>query len=174
MSWKRCSRCGSLTVIRDGYDICDKCIKNTVEPPNDSLKQMCLKSDYWYGTKAYDIYLNCCKNLGWDYQKAGSFGQRQLLYAMFCDTKRENDVWFICYSNYSPIKKGDAGHENIILGGGKEIIEKVRPDVGRSNEANRVTFIRKKDGYYFLGVYQLVENGITRRYRRISETYPVK
>lgn len=53
------------------------------------------------------------------------------------------------------------------------ILEAVDEKTGRSNNANRITFVKTKNGYEFLGVYKLVENGTTRVYKRISDIYPM-
>lgn len=50
----------------------------------------------------------------------------------------------------------------------------VDDNIGKSNNANRITFVKTKNGYEFLGVYKIIKNGTTRIYQRISNVYPVE
>lgn len=63
---------------------------------------------------------------------------------------------------------------NLIQNNGDTIIEVVDDNLGKSNNANRITFVKTNSGYEFFGVYKIVENGTTRRYQRISDNYPIK
>jgi len=128
-----------------------------------------------YGTNSRKIYEKFCDTLGWDKSKAGCFGPQTPLYAEKCDTKRENDVWFICYPNYdrNNINVSVAGKTNIIENNGNSITEIVDPKFGKSNNAKRITFVKTDDGYEFLGVFKLVKNGTTRVYEKDSDVYPI-
>lgn len=130
-----------------------------------------------YGTNSRKIYEKFCETLNWDKSKANQFGFRTPLYAENADTYRENDVWFICYPNFDANKLDcvvDDKHViNLIKDNGEKIVEIVEDRFGKSNNANRITFIKTINGYEFLGVYEIVENGTTRIYKRISKTYPI-
>lgn len=130
-----------------------------------------------YGTNSRTIYENFCDSLGWDKNKADQFGWQTPLYATNADTNRINDVWFIFYANYDPEKLdsvvGNFHVVNLIQNNGDKIIEVVDDSIGRSNNANRITFIKTHSGYEFFGVYELVQNGTKRIYKRISDSYPL-
>lgn len=84
----------------------------------------------------------------------------------------------ICYPNYDPTKLdcvvNDKHVVNIIENNGETITEIVDEHFGMSNNANRITFVKTKNGYEFLGVYAIVKNGTIRHYKRISNIYPMK
>ena len=130
------------------------------------------------GTNSREIYEKYCDIYGWDKTKSGEFGCRRPLYAENCDADRKNDVWFIFYPNYNRNKLdcivGDHHVVNLIENNEKDITEIVDPKYGPTKNDIRITFIRKKSGYYFLGVYKVVKNGTTRHYKKISDTYPFK
>lgn len=130
-----------------------------------------------YGTNSRKIYENFCDSLGWNKALSNQFGWQTPLYAPNCDANKENDVWFICYPNYD-IDKLDCVVDdfhvvNLIRNEDDEIIEVVDEHIGKSNNANRITFVKTKYGYKFLGVYKIVKNGTTRIYKRISNKYPI-
>ena len=99
------------------------------------------------------------------------------MYAANADTNRTSDVWFIFYPNYDPQKLDTVVNNyhvvNLIQNSGKEIIEIVDDSIGRSNNANRITFVKTENGYEFFGVYKIIQNGTTRVYQRISDIYPM-
>ncbi len=100
------------------------------------------------------------------------------MYAANADTNRTSGVWFIFYPNYDPQKLDavvdDYHVVNLIQNNGEKIIEIVDDSIGRSNSANRITFVKTKNGYEFLGVYKIIQNGTTRIYKKISDIYPMK
>ena len=137
-----------------------------------------IKRGNLYGTNSRTIYENFCNTLGWDETKVGEFGFRRPLYATNCDTDRTSDVWFIYYPNYDKNKLDSVVEDvhvvNLIQNNGNNIIEVVDERIGSSNNANRITFVKTKTGYMFFGVYELIQNGTTRIYKRISDCYPIK
>ena len=163
--------CANCAENRKGEDFS---VPNIAKITNDFS---CARRGCVYGTKAKEIYAKFCDTLGWDRSKERQFGMFKPLYAEDCDTNRENDVWFICYPNYS--KNGllnvvpDEHAINIIEDNGDKITEIVAQRIGMSHVANRITFVKTKDGYAFLGVYEIVQNGTTRIYKRISNKYPM-
>lgn len=100
------------------------------------------------------------------------------LYATNADTDRTNDVWFIFYPNYDAQKLDavvdDYHVVNLIQNNGDTIIEVVYDIIGKSNNANRITFVKTNNGYEFFGVYKIVKNGATRLYQCICDNYPIK
>lgn len=138
----------------------------------------CIVCGRVYGTNSRMIYEKFCETLAWDKNKAGQFGRQRPLYAANCDTKRENDVWFIFYPNYDKNRLDcvvdDFHVVNLIQNNANEIIEIVDAKFGNSNNAKRITFVKTKFGYEFLGVYELVKNGTTRIYKKTSDNYPIK
>lgn len=177
MKYKLCPSC-ELNYIPENEEICPLCRKKA---ENDDLVQTNLKKSalvdfshltcgHVYGTNSRIIYQKFCKTLGWDKSQISNFGFRRPLYAKNADTKRENDIWFICYPCYNI---NDNHIANLILNDGDDIIEIVSDNLGLSNNANRITFVKTKTGYAFLGVYKLIKNGTKRIYKRISNIYPL-
>lgn len=138
----------------------------------------CLVAGRVYGTNSRTIYEKFCISLNWDRDKSNQFGWQTPLYAINCDTYKENDVWFIYYPNYDKNRIDNVvedGHVvNLIYNNGDRIMERVEKQIGSSHLANRITFVKTKAGYEFLGVYKIIQNGTTRIYERISKVYPVK
>ena len=179
---KYCPECGRNRIAIE-ETMCANCIeKKKVEEMRSPVGAIKTNTPYLvrgrvYGTKAKEIYAELCYVRGWDRSKEGQFGMFKPLYSENCDTNRENDVWFICYPNYS--KDGlmnvvpDVHAINIIEDNGDKITEIVAQRIGMSHIANRITFVKTKDGYAFLGVYKIVQNGTTRIYKRISDQYPM-
>lgn len=99
------------------------------------------------------------------------------LYAKNADTTREKDVWFIFYPNYDKNQLDTVVNDfhvvNLIQDEGETIIEIVADEVGASNNADRITFVRTNIGYEFFGVYRIVKNGTVRIYKRIYKKYPI-
>lgn len=142
------------------------------------------------GTNTRKIYEEFAEKFGWDKQQSNQFGKQGLpLYARNATPEGYN-VWFIGHNNWTVTKGGD--WDNEILRGG-ELINEYWEKLDKSFsdfvdlKKCRVVFAKKKDGYYyFLGIYELAEkpditkrvehNGKdlwVRRYRRISENYPI-
>lgn len=142
------------------------------------------------GTNTQKIYEEFAEKFGWDKFQANQFGKQGLpLYARSATPEGYN-VWFIGHSNWTVSKGGNWTNE--ILRGG-ELINEYWDNIDRSFadfvdlNKHRVIFAKKKDGYYyFLGIYETAEkpdlnkkeihNGKSvwvRRYRRISENYPL-
>ena len=180
MSYKKCPKC-DLNYITDDKELCATCrpqIKiaphaKTVETDFSHIMRGCV-----YGGNSRKIYEKFCDTLGWDKNKTNQFGWQTPLYAANADTNRTNDIWFIFYPNYDA-KKLDAVVDdyhvvNLIRDNGDTIIEVVDDNIGKSNNANRITFVKTNSGYEFFGVYKIVENGTTRRYQRISNNYPIE
>ncbi len=179
MKYIKCPKC-ELNYIKEDEEICAACMpqikiksySNKVE--NDFSKIVCGKN---YGGNSRNIYTKFCKTLGWDISKQNQFGWQTPLYATNADTDRTRDVWFIFYANYD-INKLDNVVENVhvvnfIKEDGEQIIEIVDEEIGVSNQADRITFIKTNIGYVFFGVYRLIQNGTTRIYNRISRNYPI-
>ena len=151
------------------YKKCPKCELNyiTVETDFSHIMRGCV-----YGGNSRKIYEKFCETLGWDKSKANQFGWQTPLYAANADTDRTNDVWFIFYPNYDA-QKLDAVVD-LIQNNGDNIVEVVDDNIGKSNNANRITFVKTNSGYEFFGIYKIVKNGTTRLYQRISDNYPIE
>lgn len=195
MNYKKCPEC-DLNYIPDNEELCETCkllqgaITNSgriiVDPiPHGPKPPKVLMIDFShilsgrvYGTNTRKIYEKFCDTLGWDKSKANQFGWQTPLYATNADTDRTRDVWFICYPNYAPEMLDciveDRHVVNLIQNNGDTIIEVVVEEIGKSNNADRITFVKTKYGYEFFGVYKLVKNSTTRVYQRISKDYPIK
>ena len=180
MGYKKCPRC-NLNYIPETETLCEECKKTSVidgikRNKREGAEYSCITYGKVYGTNTRTIYEGFCRSLGWDWTKRYCFGFQTPLYAENCDTTRENDVWFICYPNYDPEKLDcvvkDRHVVNLIQNNGDEIIEIVEEKIGPSHNARRITFVKTLSGYKFSGVYELVKNGTTRRYKRISKFYP--
>ncbi len=131
-------------------------------------------SGHIYGNNSHRTYKEFCKSLGWDISKADQFGWKKPLYASYADTNRTSNVWFIFNKNYDKNKLNlvvkNCNVINYIVDNGAFIIE-INNICDKTNDANRITFIKTSDGYEFLGVYKMVENGSIRIYKRISDCY---
>ena len=131
-----------------------------------------------YGTNSGTIYKKCCSadTLNWDIGKSRYFGRQGApLHAEKCD-KRGNSVWFLSYCIWE--KRGiksshNFEHTNEVVGNGEEIIEKAS-EHGFATDKVRITFVKTRYGYEFLGVYELVTNGLTRLFKRLNSVYPNK
>lgn len=180
MSYKKCPKCG-LNYITEDEEVCSVCkpkktgisVTKNITPDFSHILRGCV-----YGNNSRKIYERFCETLGWDKNKAGFFGFRTPLYAENADTDRVNDVWFIFYPNYDAEKLDNIVNDyhvvNLIQNNGDRIVEVVDDNIGKSNNANRITFVKTKNGYEFLGVYKIIKNGTTRIYQRISNVYPVE
>lgn len=180
MNYRKCPKC-ELNYITDDEELCATCrpqIKitsnaKTVETDFSHIVCGCV-----YGGNSRKIYEKFCETLGWDRNKINQFGWQTRLYATNADTDRTSDVWFIFYPNYDAEKLDNVVDDfhvvNLIQDNGDKIIEVVDERLGKSNNANRITFVKTNNGYQFLGVYKIVKNGTTRMYQRISKQYPIK
>lgn len=136
-----------------------------------------LKSMNVYGTKAQDIYDECCKQLGFKSYYRGLFGMLQELYALNA-TKEGYSVWFLAHSNWTATSNGKWSNE---IHDGIKYIDEFWDDttIGRFKEDAeiRVTFAKKKNNkYVFLGIYKcLFIDDVKRvkRYEIISDKYPL-
>lgn len=129
-----------------------------------------------YGTRAIDIYDECCNSLGFHSFERGKFGRQQELFAMNA-TKEGYCVWFLAHSNWTATKNGK--WENEIFDSIKHIDEKWDdPMIKRFGEDAeiRVVFAKQKNGMYvFLGVYKCLfidDDKRVKRYEIISDKYP--
>ena len=135
----------------------------------------CIVRGSVYETNSRTVYESFCDTLKWDRDKISQFGRQGApLYAENCDTNRELAVWFISNPKYGDTDVMQNNHINLIKHNGDEIVEKVAAFIGSSRDTGRITFVKTKQGYEFLGVYKLVKNGTTRIYERVSNTYPIK
>lgn len=131
-----------------------------------------------YGTNAYEIYVQCCRNLGFFTYQKGKFGPQQILYAVPA-TPEGYAVWMLPHNNLT----GDATSWANIINDDK-IYEVWRiDDDGESSD--RVTFIKQANGeYVFMGIYTLEKKDVINRtidgipikvvktYKRFSDKYP--
>lgn len=140
-----------------------------------------------YGTKAKDIYVQCCILFGWDKSKSGEFGIMQPLYGHKVADNGTKDVWFICHSNwYGDIliidDEGVKHHRNYIHANsdGKVLsIDEYQQNAPFDNVSyplrDRITFAKNKQGeYVFVGVYRSKEptsRRCDRTFYRISDNY---
>lgn len=184
MDYKKCPNC-DLNYITEDEEICSVCYspmvtKKSNRPTitNDFTK---LVQGLGYGGNSRKIYEKLCDTLGWDKRKADQFGWQTRLYATNCDRERKRDVWFLFYANYD-LKNAtpqnidcieDAHVINFILNNGDTILESIDESYGKSNEADRIVFVKVNGIYEFLGVFTLTENTAGKRqYRRISKEFP--
>lgn len=138
----------------------------------------CLQAGNIYGTKAYDIYVQCCRNLGFFTDKKNNFLPRRILYASKA-TPEGYAVWMLPHNNLTGTATSWA---NII--NDDKIYEVWRMnDDGESS--NRLAFIKQANGeYVFMGIYTLEKKDVINRtidgipikvvktYKRFSDKYP--
>lgn len=132
-----------------------------------------LKMSCYYGTKAREIYDECCKTLGFDKSLSGKFAAQKRLFAEKA-TVENYSVWFLANSNLTGTVANSQKWENRVVE--NLIIEKWNTAIEWSNnEPLRVTFVKREGRYYFSGVYKVksmdYENKI-RVFERISQKYP--
>lgn len=141
-----------------------------------------------YGTKAKDIYLDCCNSFGWNKRLIGEFGMMKPLYARGAADRGTKAVWFICKSNWKndlliPVNvngKIVKKHRNYIYDNLQCIEEYQQDSKLYPNDyplQDRITFAKNKQGQYvFLGVYRTKEPNSDRSDRtfyRISNDYSI-
>lgn len=124
-------------------------------PPTNVNNKLVRNLHKGYGTRAQDIYDDCCKKFGWDYSKRYLFGMLQILYAKEATPERFSP-WFLPHNNLTDTKGGN--WFNKIQG---DIIEEMwleRDDRFYSDKTHRVTFVKNKSKeYIFLGVYKPIK-----------------
>lgn len=141
-----------------------------------------------YGTKAKDIYLNCCNSFGWDKSKANEFGMMKPLYARGAADRGTKAVWFICKNNWYndlliPVNSNGKiiyKHRNYIYDN-LQCIEEYQQDSKLYPSdyplQDRIVFVKNKSGQYvFLGVYRAKEPNSDRHDRtfyRIGYDYTI-
>lgn len=185
MNYKKCPKC-ETNYILENENYCDICRENMGLISHKTIThKKKIETDFshvirgcTYGTNSKKIYEKFCDSLGWNRNKINQFRCQTPLYAANADTNRTSGVWIIFYPNYDPQKLDavvdDYHVVNLIQNNGEKIIEIVDDSIGRSNSANRITFVKTKNGYEFLGVYKIIQNGTTRIYKKISDIYPMK
>ncbi len=170
MKYKKCPIC-DLNYVTNDEKYCSVCQRSL------EIDFFHIVRGYVYGNNSQQIYEKFCDTLGWDRTKVNKFGWHTPLYAENADTDRTNDVWFIFYPNYDAEKINSVVDDyhvvNLIKNNGDNIIEVVENRLGKSNNANRITFVKTSSGYKFFGVYKIIHNGTTRLYQRISDIYPM-
>lgn len=178
MNYKICPKC-KLNYLTDNEELCVMCrVRTNSRTKTTETDFSHILRGRIYGTNSQKIYEKFCYTLGWDRSKIDQFGWQTPLYAANADTDRINDVWFIFYPNYDSQRLDtyvdDCHVVNLIQDNGDTIIEIVDDAIGKANDTCRITFVKTKRGYEFLGVYEIVQNGTTRIYKRISDNYPIK
>jgi hypothetical protein len=180
MTYKKCPKC-ELNYITDDEELCATCkpqIKITSHSKTVETDFSHIVRGRVYGGNSRKIYEKFCDTLGWDKNKANQFGWQTPLYAANADTDSVNDVWFIFYPNYDAQRLDTVVDDyhvvNLIQNNGDNIIEVVDDNIGKSNNANRITFVKTNSGYEFFGIYKIIQNGTTRLYQRIYDNYPFK
>ena len=137
-----------------------------------------------YGTRAQDIYDDCCKKFGWDYTKRGLFAPQKPLYAASATPEGYSPL-FLAHSNWidtEPRKKENVIQEQTLE---ERWREKYDPAF-YTDTYTRVVFAKRKEcawNYVFLGVYQYKETKTVllpdetkqyvKIYEKISDTYPL-
>lgn len=179
MIYRKCPKC-ELNPITEDEELCAVCnpknvVKSHAKKVETDFTQII--RGHVYGGNSRKIYAKFCETLGWDISKSNQFGWQTPLYATNADTDRTSDIWFIFYPNYDAQKLDTVVDDfhvvNLIQNNGDSIIEVVDDRLGKSNLANRVTFVKTNMGYEFFGVYKIIKNGTVRVYQRISDKYPM-
>lgn len=157
-------------------------ISDTTQTGNNGQKYI-LKRDLHkgYGTRAQDIYDDCCKKFGWDYTKRGLFAPQKPLYAAGA-TREGYSPLFLAHSNWTE-SKGSNWTNTITANTIEEKWDEIDYDFYHDKHT-RVVFAKSKNcswNYVFIGVYKPVghreenlPNGTTRWikiFERISDTY---
>lgn len=156
-------------------------VKRTGPTPSPKKGVLVRNLNKGYGTRAQDIYDDCCKKFGWDYTKRGLFAPQKPLYAAGATPEGYSPL-FLAHSNWTESK--GSNWTNTITG---TTIEEKWDEVGYDfyhDEYTRVVFAKSKYcnwNYVFIGVYKPVAhreeklpNGITRWvkvFERVSDEY---
>ena len=148
---------------------------------NSSPNKLVRNLDKGYGTRAQEIYDDCCKKFAWDYTKRGLFAPQKPLYAAGA-TREGYSPWFLAHSNWTESKGGN--WTNTITQNTIEQKWDVPGDDFYNDTYTCVAFAKSKHcnwNYVFIGVYKPVghrkeksPNGTTlwiKIYERISDEY---
>lgn len=123
------------------------------------------------GTKALEIYDECCELFGWKRGLRGEFGPQRRLWAGKA-TPENYDVWFVSRSNINGAHN-DSWTNTVDNARGTITVDWHIPFEGVSG--TRVTFVKNREGQYvFYGVYSCTLDYSARREicTRISDRYP--
>lgn len=187
---KICPRCG-IKFIGTNESACDSCIqemrwRGCIIPTSPSVsanpnRGLGLQASLYrsFGSVAQDIYIRFCDEFGWNYRLSEKYGPRMKLFAKNA-TKEGYAVWFLPHSNLTDtetsIWKNWLSEDGLIL---EERWDRIAEDL--YSEDVRVTFIKKDNEYYFIGLFAVesLKNategiGYIKKYKRISDCYEVK
>ena len=159
-----------------------KSILPTTQTVNHSQKDILKRNlNKGYGTRAQDIYDDCCKKFGWDHTKRGLFAPQKPLYAAGA-TREGYSPLFLAHSNWTE-SKGSNWTNTITANTIEEKWDEIGYDFYHDNYT-RVVFAKSKNcswNYVFIGVYKPVghreetlPNGTTRWikiFEKISDEY---
>ena len=123
------------------------------------------------GTKALEIYDECCELFGWKRSLRGEFGPQRRLWAGKA-TPENYDVWFVSRSNINGANN-DSWNNTVDNARGTITVDWHIPFEGVAG--TRVTFVKNREGQYvFYGVYSCTLDYSARREicTRISDRYP--
>lgn len=123
------------------------------------------------GTKALEIYDECCELFGWKRGLRGEFGPQRRLWAGKA-TPENYDVWFVSRSNINGANN-DSWNNTVDNARGTITVDWHIPFEGVAG--TRVTFVKNREGQYvFYGVYSCTLDYSARREicTRISDRYP--
>jgi len=153
-------------------------INNNSKPKANTLIRNLNKG---YGTRAQDIYDDCCKKFGWDYSKRSLFAPQKPLYAAGATPEGYSPL-FLAHSNWTE-SKGSNWTNTITANTIEEKWDEIGYDFYHDNHT-RVVFAKSKNcswNYVFIGVYKPIgyreenlPNGTTRWikiFERISDEY---
>lgn len=172
---KKCPHC-NVNEIDDNANYCEECHEKnlrTGDIGNVVKDEHSLKRNVVYGTRAKDIYRDCCYKFSWDIQQAVRFGPQQLLYAQSADSEGLRSIWFISNSNWT--EPNSSKWKNRIIG---DTIEEdyVNGELpSHQDKTDRIIFARNnRSQYMFLGVYTIqIQTKRQRIYKLVNENYPI-
>lgn len=172
---KKCPNCNTND-IEDNVDYCQDCHNKNLrlgDIGNVKKDEHSLRRNVVYGTRAREIYKECCYKFSWDIQQAVRFGPQQLLYAQSADSEGLRSIWFISNSNWT--ETSTSKWQNRILG---DTIEEdyINGELPSLNDrTDRIIFAKNnRNQYMFLGVYTIATQTKRQRiYKLISEEYPI-
>ena len=106
-----------------------------------------------YGTNAKNIFLDCCKEFGWNDTEQKHFGWQTPNYSNLA-TPEGYSVWFLANSNWTGTEitevKNRVSYSTIEQWWTEE-------DHIKATERKRVVFAKKNGYYHFLGIFKLSE-----------------
>lgn len=129
-------------------------VKNSAA--KDMSQEHFLTVNYNYGTVAQDIYINCCKEFGWDEEQKEKFGEQNVLYAKEA-TQEGFSPWFLAKHNWNePVEKIEDMQGRCFMryhDSGGDIAEfwLEPPEDFYSDWTGRIVFANSENGYVFLG-----------------------